>query len=124
MYGDQPDRWHDGLQGAERLRVIVNALTRLRFCSAEGTMEFATKNAAAAAPPGFMPWFEVPGRRTAGTPLAFGHWSTLKEVPRADVLALDTGCVWGGCLTAARLLDAPGAVERISVDCPQAQAPG
>jgi bis(5'-nucleosyl)-tetraphosphatase (symmetrical) len=124
MYGDQPDRWHDGLQGAERLRVIVNALTRLRFCSAEGAMEFATKNAAAPAPPGFMPWFEVPGRRTAGTPLAFGHWSTLKEVPRADVLALDTGCVWGGCLTAARLLDAPGAVERISVDCPQAQAPG
>ena len=124
MYGDQPDRWHDGLQGAERLRVIVNALTRLRFCSAEGAMEFATKNAAAAAPPGFMPWFEVPGRRTAGTPLAFGHWSTLKEVPRADVLALDTGCVWGGCLTAARLLEAPGAVERISVDCPQAQAAG
>lgn len=124
MYGDRPDRWHDGLQGAERLRVIVNALTRLRFCSADGTMEFVTKNAAAAAPPGFMPWFDVPGRRTAGLPVAFGHWSTLKQVPRADVLPLDTGCVWGGCLTAARLLEEHGAVERISVDCPQAQAPG
>ena len=124
MYGDRPDRWHDGLQGAERLRVIVNALTRLRFCSADGTMEFVTKNAAAEAPPGFMPWFDVPGRRTAGLPVAFGHWSTLKQVPRADVLPLDTGCVWGGCLTAARLLEEHGAVERISVDCPQAQAPG
>ena len=124
MYGDQPDHWRDGLEGAERLRVIVNALTRLRFCSAQGQMEFATKNAAAEAPPGFMPWFDVPGRRTAGTPVAFGHWSTLKQVPRDDVLPLDTGCVWGGCLTAARLLDNHGAVERISVDCPQAQAPG
>ena len=124
MYGDKPDRWHDQLRGVERLRVIVNALTRLRFCSTEGAMEFAAKNAAASAPPGFMPWFNVPGRRTAGTPLAFGHWSTLKQVPRDDVLPLDTGCVWGGCLTAARLLDAHGAVERISVACPQAQAPG
>jgi bis(5'-nucleosyl)-tetraphosphatase (symmetrical) len=124
MYGDQPDRWREDLAGAERLRVIVNALTRLRFCSAPGQMEFATKNAAATAPPGFMPWFDVPGRRTAGTPVAFGHWSTLKRVPRGDVLALDTGCVWGGCLTAARLLDEHGAVERISVECPQAQAPG
>jgi bis(5'-nucleosyl)-tetraphosphatase (symmetrical) len=123
MYGDQPDHWRDDLQGTERLRVIVNALTRLRFCSAVGVMEFATKNEAAGAPPGFMPWFEVPGRRTAGTPVAFGHWSTLKRVTRTDVLPLDTGCVWGGCLTAARLLDAHGAVERISVDCPQAQAP-
>ena len=124
MYGDQPDRWSHDLQGAERLRVIVNALTRLRFCSADGQMEFAAKNAAAAAPPGFMPWFDVPERRTAGTPMAFGHWSTLKRVPRGDVLPLDTGCVWGGCLTAARLLDEHGAVERISVGCPQAQAPG
>ncbi len=123
MYGDQSDRWRDDLAGADRLRVIVNALTRLRFCSAQGQMEFATKNAAAAAPLGFVPWFDVPGRRTAGTPVAFGHWSTLKQVPRDDVLPLDTGCVWGGCLTAARLLDEHGTVERICVDCPQAQAP-
>jgi bis(5'-nucleosyl)-tetraphosphatase (symmetrical) len=124
MYGDQSNRWCNELQGAERLRVIVNALTRLRFCSASGEMEFATKSAAAVAPPGFMPWFDVPERRTAGTPVAFGHWSTLTEVPRGDVQPLDTGCVWGGCLTAARLLDGHGAVERISVGCPQAQAPG
>lgn len=124
MYGNQPDRWHDGLRGFERLRVIVNALTRLRFCSTEGVMEFDTKDSAAAAPPGFMPWFEVPGRRTAGTPVAFGHWSTLGETGRADTLSLDTGCVWGGCLTAARIGERLGEAERISVRCGQAQKPG
>jgi bis(5'-nucleosyl)-tetraphosphatase (symmetrical) len=124
LYGNQPDRWRDDLAGFDRLRVIVNALTRLRFCTADGVMEFETKDSASAAPPGFMPWFEAPGRHTAGTPVAFGHWSTLGRVQRADVLPLDTGCVWGGCLTAARLLDDRGGVERIDVRCAQAQRPG
>lgn len=124
MYGNTPDRWHDSLQGHDRLRVVVNALTRLRFCSADGVMEFHTKEGADAAPEGFMPWFDVPGRRTAGTPVAFGHWSTLGVVQRPGVLPLDTGCVWGGCLTAARLGDTPGSVERIAVPCPEASRPG
>jgi bis(5'-nucleosyl)-tetraphosphatase (symmetrical) len=124
MYGNRPDHWRDGLQGSERLRVVVNALTRLRFCSVEGVMDFDTKDSADAAPPGFLPWFEVPGRRSAGTPLAFGHWSTLGLLHRPDVLGLDTGCVWGGCLSAARLLDAPGQVEVQQVRCEQAQVPG
>jgi len=128
MYGNAPDHWDDGLRGADRWRVIVNALTRLRFCSASGQMEFATKDSAAAAPPGFMPWFDLPHRRTAGTPVAFGHWSTLGLIHRPDLLALDTGCVWGGCLSAARLSpelpDHPNAVELIQVPCPQAQKPG
>lgn len=123
MYGNRPDRWSDDLRGHDRLRVIVNALTRLRFCAADGTMEFDTKDSASAAPPGFMPWFEVPGRRTAGTPVAFGHWSTLRTTSRSDVLPLDTGCVWGGCLTAARLGNSPDEVERLSVRCPQSQRP-
>lgn len=123
MYGNEPERWDDTLQGMERLRVIVNALTRLRFCTADGTMEFHTKEGRAAAPPGFMPWFEVPGRRTAGDVVAFGHWSTLGWLGRPDLLALDTGCVWGGCLTALRL-QSEGAHERIKVRCPQAQRPG
>jgi len=122
LYGNTPDHWREDLRGYDRLRVIVNALTRLRLCTAEGMMEFTTKDSADAAPPGFMPWFDVPGRRTAGTPIAFGHWSTLRSTGRSDALALDTGCVWGGCLTAARLGQA-GAVERISVPCQQAQAP-
>ncbi|MCC7285932.1 MAG: symmetrical bis(5'-nucleosyl)-tetraphosphatase [Burkholderiaceae bacterium] len=103
MYGDLPARWNDALRGDDRLRVIVNALTRLRFCSADGTMEFSVKDGAAAAPPGYAPWFDIASRRTAGTPIAFGHWSTLGLVDRPDLLALDTGCVWGGHLTAARI---------------------
>jgi bis(5'-nucleosyl)-tetraphosphatase (symmetrical) len=124
MYGNQPDAWHDGLRGTARLRVIVNALTRLRFCSAHGVMDFDTKESADAAPEGFMPWFQVPQRRTAGVPIAFGHWSTLGPVDQRDVLPLDTGCVWGGHLTAARLGNPSGVVERYAVKCPQAQAPG
>ena len=123
MYGNRPDQWSDQLQGLDRLRVIVNALTRLRFCSADGVMEFETKDSAASAPEGFMPWFEVPQRRSEGTRIAFGHWSTLGNVQRSDLLALDTGCVWGGCLTAARLGHG-GDAERISVRCAQAQKPG
>jgi bis(5'-nucleosyl)-tetraphosphatase (symmetrical) len=124
MYGNQPDCWSDSLRGTERLRVVVNALTRLRLCTAQGVMEFDTKDSADAAPPGFMPWFDVPGRRSAGMPVAFGHWSTLGAVRREAVLPLDTGCVWGGCLTAARMGDVPGSFERISVRCEQARKPG
>lgn len=123
MYGNTPAAWHDDLQGVERLRVVVNALTRLRFCSPCGEMEFDTKEGAASAPTGFMPWFEVPGRRTAGITVAFGHWSTLKQPARSDVWALDSGCVWGGCLSAMRL-SPDGLHERLQVPCPQAQAPG
>lgn len=122
MYGNEPARWDEGLTGADRLRCVVNALTRLRFCAADGTMEFGTKEGAGGAPEGHMPWFDVPGRRTTGTPVAFGHWSTLGLVNRKDLLALDTGCVWGGHLTAARVNGATR--EIIQVACPQAQKPG
>jgi len=121
MYGNEPARWDDGLSGIARWRCVVNALTRLRFCSADGEMEFATKEGVGGAPEGFMPWFEVPTRQTRGTPVAFGHWSTLGLIDRADLLALDTGCVWGGKLSAARI-DGDRR-EVIQVDCPQAQKP-
>ena len=123
MYGNAPAGWHDGLRGNARLRVIVNALTRLRFCAVDGTMEFGTKEGAGGAPEGFMPWFDVPGRRTARDTVAFGHWSTLGWLARPDVFSLDTGCVWGGSLSALRLGTA-GAHELLQVRCPQAQAPG
>jgi len=122
MYGNEPERWDDGLQGVPRWRCVVNGLTRLRFCSADGTMEFATKDGTSGSPEGFMPWFEVPGRRTEGTPVAFGHWSTLGLINRDDLLALDTGCVWGGQLSAVRVDGATR--ELIQIDCPQAQKPG
>lgn len=123
MYGNQPDRWSDELEGAQRLRVIVNALTRLRFCTPEGVMDLKASGRPDQAPPGLLPWFDVPGRRSADACIAFGHWSTLGYLRRPDVIALDTGCVWGGCLSALRL--APdGAHELIQVECEQAQAPG
>ena len=122
MYGNEPDHWRDTLAGDARLRVVINALTRLRWCSPEGRMDFRTKEGADAPPPGLLPWFDVPGRRTAGTPLAFGHWSTLGLLDRSDLLALDTGCVWGGCLSAARVDG--GRREILQVRCPQAQRPG
>ena len=122
MYGNEPARWDDGLQGADRLRFIVNALTRIRFCAEDGTLELQTKEGLAATPAGLYPWFDTPGRRSAGQAIAFGHWSTLGLVNRPDLLGLDTGCVWGGTLSAARVDG--GRRELLQVPCPQAQAPG
>jgi bis(5'-nucleosyl)-tetraphosphatase (symmetrical) len=124
MYGNDPAGWHEDLTGAARLRVIVNALTRLRFCNDRDEMEFATKEGADAAPAGYQAWFTVPGRRTADVTVAFGHWSTLGPLDLPGVLSLDTGCVWGGCLTAVRLGDPHGQPERIEVKCSQARIPG
>jgi bis(5'-nucleosyl)-tetraphosphatase (symmetrical) len=124
MYGNTPDRWRDDLQGADRLRVIVNALTRLRFCTPAGAMDFESSETADAAPPGLVPWFDVPGRRGAGTLTAFGHWSTLGWLNRSDVLGLDTGCVWGGCLSAVRFGTTLAERELLQVHCQQAQTPG
>jgi bis(5'-nucleosyl)-tetraphosphatase (symmetrical) len=118
LYGSKPDAWHDDLQGMNRLRVIVNAMTRMRFCSADGVMDFRAKGALDQAPPGFMPWFEVPGRKTRGVPIICGHWSALGLFIRPDLLALDAGCVWGGALSAIRLED-----RRVyQVRCPPAPA--
>jgi bis(5'-nucleosyl)-tetraphosphatase (symmetrical) len=124
MYGNQPAQWDDALAGADRLRVIVNALTRLRFCTPEGVMDLKASGGLADAPPGYLPWFDVPGRKTAGTTIAFGHWSQLGFLQRSDIISLDTGCVWGGCLSALKL-GADGAKhELIQVKCEQAQVPG
>ena len=128
MYSNLPDQWDEALTGFDRLRVIVNALTRLRFCDAQGRMEFATKEGLAAAPTGYTPWFDAPNRRTAADTVAFGHWSTLGWLDRSDVFSMDTGCVWGGCLSALRL-DAPDGQGRLQhtllqVPCAQALAPG
>jgi bis(5'-nucleosyl)-tetraphosphatase (symmetrical) len=125
LYGNHPARWQEPLTGMERLRVIVNAMTRLRFCSADGEMEFQTKESAGSAPAGFMPWFTVPGRKTADVCVAFGHWSTLGSVEQEGVLALDTGCVWGGCLSAYKIDPIqPEKNERIRIRCPQVRQPG
>jgi bis(5'-nucleosyl)-tetraphosphatase (symmetrical) len=124
MYGDEPVVWHDDLTGAVRYRTIINALTRIRFCTEDGQMEFATKGSVANAPAGYMPWFDVANRATQDVTVAFGHWSTIGWLDRADVLALDGGCLWGGCLNALRLDESDSAQhELIHVDCEQAQKP-
>ena len=124
MYGNTPERWSASLAGADRLRVIVNALTRLRFCTPDGVMDFDSAESAEAPPPGLVPWFEAPGRRTEGTLIAFGHWSMLGWMERPGVLSLDTGCVWGGCLSAVRFGATLAEREHLKVDCVQAQKPG
>jgi bis(5'-nucleosyl)-tetraphosphatase (symmetrical) len=101
MYGSTPDQWSDALSGWDRLRVIVNALTRMRFCTAEGRMEFRAKGEQA--PPGYQPWFEL--RPADEKPIVFGHWSALGLRLRPKLAAIDTGCVWGGSLSALRLED-------------------
>ncbi|SPA50726.1 Diadenosine tetraphosphatase (fragment) [Cupriavidus taiwanensis] len=119
IFGNTPDRWHDGLRGIDRHRVVVNALTRLRYCTIDGVMDFKAKDGPGKAPEGFMPWFDVPGRRTEAVTVVCGHWSTLGLVMRPNLMALDTGCVWGGKLTAARLAHDPAERTVIQVDCPQ-----
>jgi bis(5'-nucleosyl)-tetraphosphatase (symmetrical) len=122
MYGNEPRRWDDALAGPDRWRFIVNVLTRLRFCSADGELALEVKDGPDAAPAGMRPWFEHEGRRTRDTPVAFGHWSTLGLVDTPNLLALDTGCLWGGSLTAVRVDG--GRREVFQVKCPQARKPG
>jgi len=106
MYGNHPDLWDDELEGSDRLRFITNALTRLRVCDRGGHLLLKHKGPPAKMPANAIPWFQVPGRRSAGSRIVCGHWSALGYHDGDGVLALDTGCVWGGRLTAQRL-DAP-----------------
>ena len=105
LYGDSPDVWRADLAGMDRLRATVNVCTRLRFCTADDRMEFREKRGAQFAPPGFEPWFAHPSRRSAHVMIVCGHWSTLELMLRPNVAMLDSGCVWGGALTALRLDD-------------------
>jgi bis(5'-nucleosyl)-tetraphosphatase (symmetrical) len=122
MFGNEPSRWKSRLEGPERLRFAINAFTRIRYVDERGALDFKTKDGAAKAPKGLVPWFDAPDRQTAGVPIAFGHWSTLGLVNRPDLLALDTGCVWGGALSAARIDE--GRRDILQIPCEQAQRPG
>lgn len=120
MYGNEPVHWKDEFEGAKRLRVIINALTRMRLCTAKGLMDFSAKALPGDPPPGLMPWFDVPKRATRDVTVVFGHWSTLGLLLREDVICLDSGCVWGGQLTAVRLQNR----HVVQVKCSQFQDPG
>jgi bis(5'-nucleosyl)-tetraphosphatase (symmetrical) len=121
MYGNQPDQWSDELDGSDRLRCIINAMTRLRFCSADGVMDFKMKESGTADPSsGLMPWFEVPGRKSAKETVVFGHWSALGLTVKPNLIGLDSGCVWGGQLSAICLEDR----SLLQVQCPEFQQHG
>ena len=105
MYGDEPDKWDDNLQGVARLRLIINVLTRLRVCTRQGQIDLKQKGSLEAIRSPWLPWFLVTERASAATRVVFGHWSTLGLYQANNVLGLDTGCVWGGALTAVNLDD-------------------
>lgn len=112
MYGNQPDRWHDGLEGMDRWRVITNYFTRMRFIAEDGTLELAVKESADSAPEGFAPWFRFP--RPDTVKVVFGHWASLQGQTHSNrFIGLDTGCVWGGKLTLMNL----DTEEKIHCDC-------
>lgn len=122
MYGNQPDRWSPDLTGLERLRFITNCFTRLRFCAPDGTLALKEKGEIGSQSPGLIPWFQVPGRRTRHDRIIFGHWSTLGYRSEDNVWAIDSGCLWGGALTAIRLDESP--MRPIQVGCEGYLAPG
>lgn len=119
IFANTPAKWNDQLTGIDRLRCITNAFTRCRFCEADGTMDFKTKGDPAKAPANLTPWFELPQRQTQNVTVVFGHWSTLGLTLRDNVISLDTGCLWGGKLTAMRLSDR----DIIQIACRQEQVP-
>lgn len=122
MYGNQPDRWDESLHGWSYPRFVINCLTRLRYCTADGQIAADPKGAPGSQPKGLLPWFAVPGRRSAGSQILFGHWSTLGRVhwPEHQVWGLDTGCIWGGRLSALRLDDQ----TLSSIACDEYRRPG
>ena len=121
MYGDTPDHWQDDLGGWARLRIIINAFTRLRYCDAHGRMDLRPKGRPGKQASHLLPWFQVPGREMRTTPIVFGHWSTLGLWANDGVIALDSGCLWGGKLTAIRLDGEHHPFTEVS--CPQILIP-
>ena len=105
LYGNRPARWSEELTGHDRIRVVVNAMTRMRLVAPDGAMEFSHKLGLATMPGGYLPWYDAPDRASRDTPVIFGHWAALGLLVREDVLCLDSGCVWGRSLSALRLED-------------------
>jgi bis(5'-nucleosyl)-tetraphosphatase (symmetrical) len=105
LYGNEPARWREDLAGYDRLRIIVNIMTRMRLVAADGSLDFSYKLGLAGVPAGQTPWYDMPGRASRDTPMVFGHWAALGLLLRGDVICLDTGCVWGRALSALRLED-------------------
>lgn len=124
MYGDEPDHWSEDLAGTDRLRFAINVLTRVRVCTNEGRINLRLKGKPPAADSPWLPWFDVQSRRTRGTRVVFGHWSALGLILRDNVVGLDSGCVWGGALTAVDLdSDLSAGAVPVSLPCNGYQSP-
>ena len=121
MYGNQPDKWDDSLIGFDRLRFICNCFTRMRFCNPDYSLDLNCNGAPGTIPDGALPWFELKNHLTENERLLFGHWSTLGKVKKENIYPLDTGCVWGGELTACRVDS--NTPEYISINCPSEANP-
>lgn len=119
MYGETPASWQPSLEGWERLRVVINAFTRLRYCDHAGRMVLGPVGPPGSQPPGLMPWFHVPGRRSRGLRVLFGHWSALGAWQGEGVISLDSGCCWGRALTAAHLEASPPSFVQVPCDAAQ-----
>lgn len=120
MYGNKPDIWSPTLTGLAKLRFIINCFTRMRYCDAYGRLDFIHSGPVGSQPEKLMPWFQVPNRKNAGMRIIFGHWSTLGYYEGQNCYAIDTGCLWGGQLTALKLGEP---AQRFSIDCPGAKKP-
>ena len=120
MYGNKPNIWSTNLKGIGRLRFIVNCFTRMRYCDADGRLDFIHSGPPGSQPKSLVPWFDAPKRKNADMRIIFGHWSALGYYEGPNCYAIDTGCLWGGQLTALKL-DEP--VQRFSIDCPEAKKP-
>jgi bis(5'-nucleosyl)-tetraphosphatase (symmetrical) len=115
MYGNEPDIWSKDLSGMDEIRFIVNCFTRMRYCEANGRLDFNYKGPLGSQPKNLVPWFEVPNRKSTNLQIIFGHWSALGFYQKNNCFGIDTGCLWGGQLTALKLSKG---VKRISIDCP------
>lgn len=120
MYGNKPNVWSSNLKGVERIRFIINCFTRMRYCDINGRLDFVNSGPPGSQPKTLVPWFEVPKRKNADMRIIFGHWSTLGYYEGSNCYAIDTGCLWGGQLTALKLGEP---VERFCIDCPEAKKP-
>ncbi len=119
MYGDEPDKWSADLSGMERLRFIINCFTRLRYCDKHGRLDLVPNGPPGSQPSHLLPWFKASERKSADIKIVFGHWSSLGYYAGNNCYGIDTGCLWGGQLTALKLGKQP---ERISIDCPKPKA--
>lgn len=121
LYGNKPNLWSSDLKGIDRLRFIVNCFTRMRYCEANGRLDFDNNGPLGTQPKSLIPWFDLPNRKSSGLRIIFGHWSSLGYYEKANCYAIDTGCLWGGQLTAIKLDDP---VVRFSIDCAGYKKPG